>query len=1037
MYEKNGVQYCQCFACGISGGIYDMVEHFEGITDFNEQLKFIENFFGNPTYAPPAPKATYKKDGEKFKPDEKAMQTLEDYLRKNPASEKQIRRFLAERANYSTGGGTHIQETGTFTDYPEDIIPFFIDYFFYWPGLDVVRKDLANDVFKKCGIPLKGRNNERSTWEHSGIIMKLGTGYKLHFYDKKYCDNCRYSENYRKALAEMSEPEEIPNVAKLLECKKYQKGGFCHSCEKRNSVGGTTFPMPFKIDESLPAILVEGEMDALSSVAAGVKNLFSVGGTSGLTGPKVKEYLLNVPEIILMYDGDVHGREASGLIPLVERKSNIPQTIRRAGYAGKIRLAELPQDEGCYDPDAIIIAGKKEVIVKAIQDAKEYEPPPPEPKKSKFRSFEFFQDMSTKRLKCLLRKIKRTALDLDDTQRFITACKNAFPHEDTPSLLKEWGATQKEINNKNDTTPAFLLEVAGKYLSRYLQRQIEKELTPVEELLRRINIQNIKFELDFEELEINENARNFAYYGGVRSGALMLADIFDGRIIYNAAKNDKRFYFFNGHTWQHEPDITGVIYNSLLLVMRHFIRASKASEGDEEEKKKEKNKFMDVLGRIESRALRVEIQHEFAGLKAEGVYHNSDEESDALHFDGDLIKETLTLTDGVMDFSGKELVFRKAKPEEYRFRILDYKIEDIKKGGLCEKIWKFMRGNFKNEDTLQTLMYCLSIIPSRTFYKIGQFWIGPKNTGKSTTMLLMEEIFQYLICAIEPDILVPKGKTFAAGNGPTPYLAQLPGKGAAFVSEPDDGAVLNTGLWKKLTGNDLVSARGLNEALKNFRNKAQIIINTNHLPKYDMHDTAVTERAVVIPFLVSHDANEEGTMRPEEFVEYLRPEFPAFIKLLAEYYIKFKTSLRGILPVSKECQQYKEGYIAEVETDLDRYANACFSFAPQSVENIKKVYENYMAYYEFDETSVKRGEALSQHRFTRLILKNYKDKITEQVKRVEVEGKSKPARCFVGLKIKPLDEVADRPGAKGKASEDDIFSTGNSQPEPFDEGSPF
>jgi hypothetical protein len=256
-------------------------------------------------------------------------------------------------------------------------------------------------------------------------------------------------------------------------------------------------------------------------------------------------------------------------------------------------------------------------------------------------------------------------------------------------------------------------------------------------LLNRIKIQKTKFELDFEELDINESARNFAHYGGVRSGALMLADIFDGRIIYNAAKNDKKFYFFDGHIWQHEPDITGVIYNTLMLVMRHFLRSSKPieNEDDDEEKKKEREKaaakekaqFMDVLSKIESRAMRLEIQHEFAGLKEEGVYHNSDNESDPLRFDGDAIKETLTLVNGVLDFSGKELVFRKSRPEEYRSRILDYKIEDVKKGGSCERMWNFMRGNFKNEDTLKTLMFCLSVVPSRAFYKFGQFWIGGRD----------------------------------------------------------------------------------------------------------------------------------------------------------------------------------------------------------------------------------------------------------------------------------------------------------------------
>jgi len=128
-------------------------------------------------------------------------------------------------------------------------------------------------------------------------------------------------------------------------------------------------------------------------------------------------------------------------------------------------------------------------------------------------------------------------------------------------------------------------------------------------------------------------------------------------------------------------------------------------------------------------------------LKKEGVYHNSDNIDDSLHFDGDIIKETLTLADGVLDFSGKELVFRKSRPEEFRRRILDYKIEDVKKGGPCEKIWNFMRGNFKDDDTLQTLMYYLSIIPSRTHYKYGGFWIGGKNTGKSTTARIIRAVY--------------------------------------------------------------------------------------------------------------------------------------------------------------------------------------------------------------------------------------------------------------------------------------------------------
>jgi phage/plasmid-associated DNA primase len=279
---------------------------------------------------------------------------------------------------------------------------------------------------------------------------------------------------------------------------------------------------------------------------------------------------------------------------------------------------------------------------------------------------------------------------------------------------------------------------------------------------------------------------------------------------------------------------------------------------------------------------------------------------------------------------------------------------------------------------------------------------------------LLEEVYKHIIGAMDADVLVPKGRTFAAGNGPTPYIAALQGRGASIVSETEDGAALNTGLWKKLTGDDTITARGLNEAPKEFRNTAQIIISTNELPKFDRHDEAVITRMVVIPFLVSHERNADDTKRPEDIKAELTPEYPAVIRLLAEYYIKLKNDLRGIIPISKESEFYKLGYIAEVETDLDKYINACIDFENNSKEVIKRVYESYKDYYEFDETAVKRGEALSQHKFTRLMMKNYKDRIAESVARVG----GKPARCFIGLKLKPLDEVADRNEAKTDSAED-------------------
>ncbi|GMO25291.1 MAG: hypothetical protein Pg6A_12630 [Termitinemataceae bacterium] len=127
-----------------------------------------------------------------------------------------------------------------------------------------------------------------------------------------------------------------------------------------------------------------------------------------------KQFLTDVPEIILFFDADEAGRKASGLDPIGgkdKRKSNIPQIILKAGYTGKIRIAELPPiaDTGYKDQDALIAAGKRDAVTKAIAEAKEYAPPPvTEADEKEDKKYDIqYPDLSLQRLKCLLRKVQR------------------------------------------------------------------------------------------------------------------------------------------------------------------------------------------------------------------------------------------------------------------------------------------------------------------------------------------------------------------------------------------------------------------------------------------------------------------------------------------------------------------------------------------------------------------------------------------------------------------------------------------------------
>jgi len=967
----------KCYGCGISGDIYDAVEVLEGITEKKEQYEFIEKFFDGAPVKPVEYKSVWGKEYDEFKPDESAMQKFEDYLKQNVAAIDQIKKFLCERAEKSVEGASA---------YPADVESYIVSQLFYWSGLDDVRKYLGNDLLKKIGIPLVNPNTGHSTWEHSGVVMKLGTGYKLHYYEKKYCDNCKEKET----------------------CQKYKRGGFCKTCEKRTSKGGKTFPMPGAIDPALPVILVEGEMDALSCAGMGIKNLFSAGGTNGMTAPKVKKYLLNVPEIILFFDPDDAGRKFSGIDKFDEndkRKKSIPEIIRSAGYEGIIKVAELPpmSETGHKDQDELIIAGKRDVITAAIAAARVWEAPPPSPKKI-YTPFEKFNFLSIKRLQILLKKLDVRRLDKKDIPIFTAACLAAFPHPETKSLLKEWGAADKELYPIPDITPYAILPIIEKHISRYMVREIEREITPVEEYIKQIKIQDTKFSLNFDEIEISQNARNFFYTGGVRSAAQMLADIFDGNIIYNDAKNDKRFYFFDGHVWKHEPDIAGVIYNTMLSVLVHFVKSRKKNPDalPENEADIDNKKFYQILTRIEDRRTRKDVEREFGSLKAEGVYHNSDDKSDSLHFDGDAIRETLTLQDCVFDMTGDKITYRKSRPEEYRKEVLPYTMKQVHDQPV-KYFWEFMRGSFKDKDTLETFMFYLSIIASRRQYKYSAFLIGGRNTGKSTMMKLIKNIYKHLIGSMPAGILVPKGKTFAEGNSPTPYIAELEGLCASIIMETEDGATLNAEWFKRLTGDDPIPARGLQEKPKTFLNTAQIIIASNMLPRFDRHDTSIIERMIVIPFLINHAREAKETRQSKDIMNDLEPEYPGIMRLFAEYYIKLKKEFRGIIPISRESNSYKMDVIAEVETDLDKFINVNISFEKGQMERIKDVYEKYLAYYEFDENSAKRGEALSRIRFTKFILKNYKEFVYESTQRVRGAD---PARAFIGLRIKSLEEIA-------------------------------
>lgn len=223
----------------------------------------------------------------------------------------------------------------------------------------------------------------------------------------------------------------------------------------------------------------------------------------------------------------------------------------------------------------------------------------------------------------------------------------------------------------------------------------------------------------------------------------------------------------------------------------------------------------------------------------------------------------------VVDLKAGEIMDR----EPYHYFYTESKYTYLGKNHPCPNMDKFMHSLFNGKDEveyMQTLLgYFLSAdIHDRSYYI---FW-GNGHNGKSVLLEIMAKILGPFHCTLMTSALI--GKT---GSGATPELVPLIGSRLASISELAQGERLNTSLIKRITTDDTVTARPLYGSPIEFKNKAKIVMVTNHPPILD-YDTAICDRTKFIPFINrfvdkdSYDKLEDKTnygIKDPEFIEDL------------------------------------------------------------------------------------------------------------------------------------------------------------------------
>jgi putative DNA primase/helicase len=136
------------------------------------------------------------------------------------------------------------------------------------------------------------------------------------------------------------------------------------------------------------------------------------------------------------------------------------------------------------------------------------------------------------------------------------------------------------------------------------------------------------------------------------------------------------------------------------------------------------------------------------------------------------------------------------------------------------------------------------------FFDYGETSRNGKGTMAESVLRVMGEFG----VSVRPETIEQKNQSNS--HAPSEDVARLMGIRYAVMPEPKKGMVLNSALFKAMSGNDTLNARFLNENSFDFRPQHALYVNTNYLPVINDMTVFESGRVVIIPF-DRHFSDEE------------------------------------------------------------------------------------------------------------------------------------------------------------------------------------
>lgn len=251
------------------------------------------------------------------------------------------------------------------------------------------------------------------------------------------------------------------------------------------------------------------------------------------------------------------------------------------------------------------------------------------------------------------------------------------------------------------------------------------------------------------------------------------------------------------------------------------------------------------------------------------------------------------------------------------------------------------------------------------------FGFGGRN-GKDTLFETLGHVLGSLTGAADKDVLI-ENKRSNTGSA-TPHLRDLQGKRLVWASETNQGARLNVGQVKLVTGGGRIKARNLHENLVEFNPTHLLCLITNNKPHITSEDNAIWERLILLSFdlsFIDNPSKSNERQRDPNLREKLKQESSGILAWLVRGCLSWQKQGLNIPASLKHAkQEYRDS-----EDTIKLFITECCILDTGAITPASQLYD---AYSEWAERT--RSQPMSGTVFGERMSKRFENKHTNKGK---------------------------------------------------------